>query len=476
MAMQRMAQLLFRNKSSMPKVPISEIWTAPQFRDPPADMFSKGIEVSTLKNGMRVASVNHISPLVNVGVFMDAGSRYETPQLNGISHFLETMAFKSTTNRTDFMLVRDMAAMGGNLMSSSSQELMWYSAELLKEASYFGVQSLADIIQHPEFRFDELADQRALYKQSFAHAGDDAQRKVMELALSTAFPTSGLGLPTQGAADNADNFTADNLREYARTFFTPSRMVVTGVGYDHAQLVEWTEQCFDSLSPDVPDLNQHLAKAEYVGGEFRHHGAAADGLAHVTVGFEAPNWHQEKDLFAICVLQLMMGGGGSFSSGGPGKGMYSRLYTNLLNKPENRFAVSASNFSLLFRDSSTFGLFGSSAPADIGRMTAALVTEAKRMAGPVSPEELSRAKKALVSGLHMELESRQATMEDMGRQLITYGKIRSADELAASVAAVTAEDVQAVAARMLKSKPTVAAVGELGNMPSYEQIVNELKL
>jgi processing peptidase subunit alpha len=474
MAMQRIAQLMFRNKSSMPKVPISEIWSTPQFRDPPADMF-KGAEVTTLANGIRVASVNNVSPLVNVGVFFDAGSRYETAQLNGISNFLETIAFKSTTNRTDFMLTRDMAAMGGNLMSSSSQELMWYSAELMKEASYFGVQSLADIIQCPEFRFDELADQRALYKQSFANADVDAAGKVMELVMSTAYPHSGLGLPTRGRADNADHFTADNLREYMRTFYTPSRMVVSGVGYDHKQLVEWTEQCFDSLSPDIPDLNAHLAKAEYVGGEFRQHGPTADGLAHVALGFEAPNWLEEKDLFALCVLQIMMGGGGSFSSGGPGKGMYSRLYTNLLNSPDNK-AVSASNFTMLFRDSSTFGLVGSSAPHDIGTITTTLSNEAKRMTGPVTPEELARAKKSLVSGLYLELESRQSTMEDMGRQLLTYGHIRTAEELAASVEQVTAEDVQRVAARMLATKPTVSAVGELGELPDYETIVAGLKL
>jgi hypothetical protein len=100
------------NRSKMPRIPLSEGFpNLPKVNETVAVPVKEEVTISTLSNGLRVASLPSSSPIASVGVFVDAGSRYESVDNNGISHFLELMSLKSTHNRSDFRLVREMLKM-----------------------------------------------------------------------------------------------------------------------------------------------------------------------------------------------------------------------------------------------------------------------------------------------------------------------------------------------------------------------------
>lgn len=206
--------------------------------------------------------------------------------------------------------------------------------------------------------------------------------------------------------------------------------------------------------------------AQYTGGDVRIHNSK-EIMSHIAIAFETASWHS-KDLVPMCVLQMMMGGGGSFSAGGPGKGMYSRLYQNVLSS--YGWVESASCFNAIYSDSSIFGIYGTCAPTEAPHLVDALTSECTKMAGAVNAQELTRAKNQLKSSVHMQLETRAIQLEDLGRQLMTYNKIQTAEELCASIDAVTGADIQRVASDMLKTSPSVAVFGNLAHVPRYDDI------
>lgn len=203
-----------------------------------------------------------------------------------------------------------------------------------------------------------------------------------------------------------------------------------------------------------------------------HQRGSGDGLTHVALAFETANWHS-PDLVAMCVLQMLMGGGGSFSAGGPGKGMYSRLYSNVLNKHD--WAETATCFNSIFTDSSLFGIYGTSLPDKSSKLVDVMTRELIRMSGPVDATELRRAKNQLRSAVYMQLESRTLKLEDVGRQVMTYGKVQTPADISAQIEAVQADDIQRVAKAMLQTPLSVAAAGDLSHLPRYEQIQRAFK-
>ena len=171
----------------------------------------------------------------------------------------------------------------------------------------------------------------------------------------------------------------------------------------------------------------------------------------------------------MTVLNTLMGGGGSFSAGGPGKGMYSRLYNRVLNK--HAWAQNCTSFHSVFDDTGIIGISGVAEGMHAEDMVAVMAKELAAVAnGKIDTKELARAKAQTVSSILMNLESRAVVAEDIGRQILTYGERKSPSEFIAAINALTAAEVSAVAAEALKSNPTLCVVGDLTAAPRFEQV------
>jgi mitochondrial-processing peptidase subunit alpha len=188
---------------------------------------------------------------------------------------------------------------------------------------------------------------------------------------------------------------------------------------------------------------------------------------------EVGGWHSDH-LVTACVLQTLLGGGSSFSAGGPGKGMYSRLYRQVLN--QYRWAESAEAFTAFHADSGLMGISGSTQPNKARDMVQVFCHHLSKLAvEPVSAQELDRARNMLKNNVLTQLESRLILFEDMARQVLTYGKREHVRETCEKINAVTAADVQAMAETVLQKPPTVAAVGvDVQYVPQQEEVVQWL--
>lgn len=247
-------------------------------------------------------------------------------------------------------------------------------------------------------------------------------------------------------------------------------------------------------APDgqLPQTRAELAaaKAVYTGGELY---VPRDDLpfTHVYVAFEGLSV-QDDDIYALATLQILLGGGGSFSAGGPGKGMYSRLYSNVLNQYHAVDYCAA--FHHCYADSGIFGIaasvrsdFNQHIPSIIARELE-LVT-LPNIPGGVQPRELERAKNQLKSSLVMTLESRLVQVEDVGRQVQVHGRRVSIEEMCSKIDEVDIHHLCAVARRVLRpesvanmrplnyglgnGKSSVVAMGNLDGLPDVRQLLTK---
>nr|CAD7398379.1 unnamed protein product [Timema cristinae] len=262
-------------------------------------------------------------------------------------------------------------------------------------------------------------------------------------------------------------------------------MVVAGVGVDHDTFVESVSKYFLDQKPiweqdsglviPTPGLAIDKSLAQYTGGVVQDECevpvyAGPSGLpelAHLVVGLEGFP-HQDPDFVPVCVLNMMMGGGGSFSAGGPGKGMYTRLYTNVLNRYHWMYSATAYNHA--YMDTGLFCIHASCPPTHVSEMVDVVVKELVAMAGMIGEEELNRAKTQLQSMLLMNLEARPVVFEDIGRQVLATGHRKRPSYFIDAISKVKKDDIVRVAKKMLRSPPSVAARGGINKLQSWENI------
>jgi len=453
--------------TSMPRVSLAESFPgASTGQSTEHTPVSSVPQTTKLENGMRVITLESSIPFASVGVFADAGSMWEDPSINGVSHFLQTIAFKSTTNRTHFAFAHDMLKIGAHVNCVTSREHTIYSADCLPEAVPAVISGFADVIQNHEFHSNDLEAGIAKYKKVLEELDVLPEVNIMEAIHEAAYSSSPLGQSLYCPPDMLNAFDSNFLQQHMKQTFTGPRMVVAGVGVQHGELVALAKDAFSGIDNTTATAPKNV----YIGGESRKR-AESGGLAHVAVGFGSVDWHSD-DLLPLCVLQTMMGGGGSFSAGGPGKGMYSRLYENILNT--HGWVESANSFTSIFADTSIFGIYGVVEGSHASNLVEVMLRELVQMANPVNSVELGRAKNALKSAVYMQLETRPLQLEDLGKQHITYDKVFTADEIAEKIDAVTGADIQRVATDMLKTKVSIGSWGSVQHVPRVADVQRHL--
>jgi len=213
----------------------------------------------------------------------------------------------------------------------------------------------------------------------------------------------------------------------------------------------------DTLRP----VTNPRSPVNYTGGHQFIHDPSVE-FDHLYLAFEGSGIH-DQDIYALATIQILLGGGGSFSAGGPGKGMYSRLYTHILNHYAQIDHCTA--FHHIYTDSSLFGLFASflpNTPHSRGNTAKDILPHLAHqlsllLYAPIPTNELNRAKNQLKSSMVMALESKSLEVEDLGRQLLVLDRKVPLDEMCEKIDEVTTDSLREVAARVFGSGITKQA-------------------
>ena len=408
----------------------------------------RDIAMTTLANGVRVITeaMPHVRS-VSIGIWIGAGSRRETPEQNGVSHFIEHMLFKGTASRSAEDIARSVDSIGGNLDAFTAKEMVCYNTKVLDEHLSRAFDVVADLVLHPRFDEADIEKEKGVILEEIKMEADSPDSVVHEIFSSNFWRDHPLGKPILGTRETVKSFDRRVVRDYYSAVYAPSNVVVTAAGHlTHDRLVDLVREHFESLPPGAPTPPDR-APATHARIALRNKKALEQ--VHLCLGVPSyPLPHEER--FACYVLNTLLGGG-----------MSSRLFQNIRERQGLAYAV----FSELspYRDTGCLSIYAGTSRQNARKVVASIVNEFRQLKEqPVGEEELRRGKDYLKGSLMLGLESSSSRMANLARQEMYFGRFFTLDELVASIESVTAGDVQTIARTFFDTKHIALTV--LGNL------------
>jgi processing peptidase subunit alpha len=443
---------------------------------------SKETRVTRLDNGLRVASQEAFGQYSTVGVFVDAGSRYEVDHTSGVTHFLQKLAFQSSERfPSREALLQELDQYGGVYDCQRSRDVAIYSLSVFSFALSRALEILADCIWRPRITVEEVEQERQSirFELETVKNGPSSEVWTTDLIHQAAYRENTLGLPSLCPEENISSVQREELLDYLSSHHRPERMVLAAVNVDHDQFVELARDRFGRPEPvwgergggrpvdhSISQYTGGAVKVERTGPPVVGPNPLPD-LTHVVLACESSSY-LHPDFYTFAVLNSLMGGGGSFSAGGPGKGMYTQLYRDVLTRHHWIYSALAQNHA--YSDSGIFCLFGSADPSMARQLTEVLCTQFVAMTQTPEESAVRRAKMQLKSAMVMNLESRFILCEDIGRQVLGQNMKYTVEELMEKIDGVSSSDLQRVGEKMLECPVSLAAMGTLTHVPGKREV------
>lgn len=402
------------------------------------------VRTTTLANGLRV--VTEVMPALRtaaVGVWVAAGGRNEAPEINGVAHLLEHMAFKGTTSRSARMIAEEIEAVGGYLNAFTGREQTAYYARVMAADVPLALNLLADIIQRSVLDEADIERECGVVVQEIGEADDAPDDAIFDHLQATAFPAQAIGRPILGTVDRVRGLRREHLVSFLSANYRASEMVVAATGaVDHDRIVDLVSRAFADLPQSVAMVCE---PASYGGGEYRE----ARDLEQLHLALALPAVaYDHPDYYAVQVYATLLGGGTS-----------SRLYQEIRENRGLAYSVSAAAVS--FSDTGLLTIYASTAPEKMTELLPIIGDEMRKTSQAVSAEEVARARAQLAAGLVMSLESPSSRIEQMARQTLVLGQTLETDKVLAEIEAVDCDHVQNVARSILQNQLSVVVLGPL---------------
>lgn len=404
------------------------------------------IEQTTLPNGLRIVSEYRRSvETVSVGVWVNVGSRYESPELNGITHFLEHMLFKGTERRSARDIAYEIERVGGHMNAYTTRDYTTYYARVLKEDMPLAVDMLADIIQNSKLENNEIKREQEVVIQEIGQALDTPDDLVFDMLQDIAYKDQALGRTILGQPENVRSFTKETLRGFMDSHYTAKNMVLAAAGkVNHAELVALAEKLFADLP--TGDLKP-FDTATYTPNTIIDPKSLEQ--SHVTLGFPAVGFHHD-DYYALQIYSMALGGG-----------MSSRLFQEV--RESRGLAYSIYCFANCFADHGLFGVYGGTSPDLVPEMVQVTLDQMKDISVNMTAEELDVARAQLKAGLLMAIEATTSRIEQMGRQILFFDRVIPIDEMISKMEEVNLGQVKTYAESLIEGDQMTSAI--VGQVP-----------
>jgi predicted Zn-dependent peptidase len=416
------------------------------------------VEVTRLPSGLAVItdSMPHLES-ASLGVWVGAGSRDEKPDEHGISHLLEHMAFKGTKRRTARQIAEAIEAVGGDLNAATSVEQTGYFARVLKADVPLALDVLSDILSEPTFDPEELRREQNVIVQEIGATEDAPDDLVFDRLQETAFPKQPVGRSILGTPETVRSFNSAKLRAYLnRNYKAPDMLVAAAGAVDHRSVVEEVEKRFTAFNgPAGPEPQP----AKFQGGtrvetrdlEQVHIAMALHGVAV-----------RDPQLYSLQVFTSVLGGG-----------MSSRLFQEVREIRGLCYSIHA--FHMPYSDTGLFGLYAGTDEADAPELMRVVIDQIANATETLKEAEINRAKAQMKAGLLMALESSEARIGQLARQMIAYGRPVPLEEIVAKIEAVTVESARAAGRALVeRGRPAIAALGPGNGLESTAAIAESL--
>ena len=407
------------------------------------------VTLSVIPGGLRVITESVPgSRSASVGIWVGVGSVDETPKLAGASHYLEHLLFKGTRSRTGHEIASAVDAVGGELNAFTSHEYTCYYAHVLATSAELAVDIVCDVVLDAVITPADVDVERQVILEEISMRDDDPEDTLGDAFAAALFAGHPVAAPVIGTEQTITDMNRSQIAGYYRRRYSPDKMVVSVAGgVDHGDVVRWVRKAFgDRLSADVAPQPPRVGRGRA--------GAHGDVLvverdieqAHVCVGVPAPG-RSHPDRYAMSVLAAALGGG-----------MSSRLFRTI--REDHGLAYSCYAATSGYADVGSFSVYAGCQPENLGTVAGLIDVELRAVAEHgLEPAELDRVHGQLAGNLILGLEDNESRMSRIGKNLLVRSDYRSVAQELEAIAAVRADEVATLAAKLLTQPLTAAVVG-----------------
>ncbi|MGY1824686.1 M16 family metallopeptidase [Geodermatophilus sp. SYSU D00079] len=415
------------------------------------DEFGGRVERTELPGGLRVLTETMPGVLsATVGIWVGVGSRDETDDVAGSSHFLEHLLFKGTGSRGALEIATAMDAVGGEMNAFTAKEHTCYYANVLASDLPLAVTLLGDLVTDALNTAEDLESERTVVLEEIAMRDDEPADAVHDLFAETLFAGTALGRSVLGTVDSIEALTRDDVDGWYRQRYVLPSIVVTAAGrVDHREVLDLVAAAFGSrlAGPATP---APLRRGEE-GTPTRP--ARPTGLihrrteqAHLLLGSVGMGRLDERR-YAAAVMETAVGGG-----------MSSRLFQEIREKRGLVYSVGTALTH--YAGTGAFSVYAGCSPRRVPEVLRLVREELARVAADgLTAEEVARGRGQLKGGLVLGLEDTGSRMSRLGKSELSYGEYLPVREVLTRLDGVTEDDVRSVAAELLARETCLAVVG-----------------
>jgi predicted Zn-dependent peptidase len=418
---------------------------------------------TVLPSGLRI--VTEEVPSVRsaaIGIWVNVGSRDETPAVAGASHFLEHLLFKGTTRRTALEISATIEAVGGEMNAFTSKEYTCFYARVIDTDLPMAIDVVSDLITSSIVSALDVDAERKVVLEEIAMRDDDPSDLVHDLYAETYYGDTTLGRPILGTVKSIKEMSRSSVFNYYKKKYLPQDLVVAVAGnIKHKRVVAMVEEALSrdnfldvkgapQIRPNTPVKTNPMHSVGLLTRKTEQ--------AHMFYGMEGVARSDDRR-FAMGVLASALGGG-----------MSSRLFQEIREKRGLAYSVYA--YAQQFAGSGQIGFYAGCNPTkaieviEIIREVLADVAE-----NGMSHEEIERAKGAVRGSLVLSQEDSASRMSRIGKNEIVYGQVMGFDDILKAIARVNPTDVREIASEYLTKSPTLALVGPFKNEAKFEKVL-----
>ncbi len=390
-----------------------------------------------LKNGMPVY-FDKIEELqsVTIGVFVDTGAKDELEGEEGISHLLEHMMFKGTVTRTSKELSEEIDDIGGNINAYTSKETTAYYIQLLSSRLNTGIDILSDMFLNSTFSEENLEKEKKVVIEEINMYEDIPEEKVHDINTSFAIEGTQSNI-VLGSIDSVNGITREMLVGYFKRRYTPNNMVISLAGnMDIDKVMEMLETTFGTIAPkediNSMDFNMKINSGNIV----EKKDISQVHLCINSMGVSST----DEDRYKYSIISNILGGN-----------MSSRLFQKI--REERGLAYSIYGYISTFKEGGLFTVYAGTTSKDYKEVMELIYEEFKEIKkNGVMEKELERAKNQFLSSMTFGLENSRARMSRMANSYLTFGEIKTVEEIMGEIEKITCNDIKEVAQKMFDER------------------------
>ena len=381
----------------------------------------------TLKNGLTIIGeeIPYLKS-ISLGVWVKAGSIMETKENSGVSHFIEHMLFKGTTNRTSKELAREIDNLGGVINAFTSKECTCFYVKLLDEHINIGIDVLSDMILNSRFDERDIKKEKSVILEELKMYEDSPDDLVYDLLLENIYKDHSLGMNILGDRQSLKNLKRESILDYYNEYYVPNNSIISICGnFKFEEIVKQIEEKFKTWQPKSedttttkPNFNPCIVKKN-----------KDIEQVNLAINLDAIPMTNNREVYALSVVNNVFGGSIS-----------SRLFQKI--REEKGLAYSIYSSQTLYEDCGELGIFASTSTENIQEVYKSILEEIELIRNEyISPQEIHESKEQLKGSYMLDLESTSSRMMSNGKNLLMRNKVDDEQDIIDYINAVEYDDV-----------------------------------